>query len=741
MANGNDLLDTFFQECEDLLVAMDEGLRELSEGDSDPETINAIFRAVHSIKGGAGAFDLSELVRFSHRFETLLDELRAGRMTPEDDLLEVLQFSGDHLGDLVIAARDGEESDTEATERNLGLINKFLGPEKSADEEVEIEFEPVSFDFDLSLPGGGAGRHAIAFRPTRDVYQLGHEPFRILRELAELGDLEVTLDTSEVPTLDDLDPEENYLSWSILLETESSDQAIQEVFEFVDGLCTLDIRPEEDAAEAVALDSGPFEDAAVPGESAAETIAPASDDTVRQPETVQTDAVSEQPEAAFAETDEPAAAPSVSASSPTEKVGKERQAKPKSKGSSASIRVDLERVDKLVNVVGELVIHQAMLFQALENMRLSSGSELATGLDELSQLSREIQESVMAIRAQQIKPLFQRMFRIVREAGAATGKKALLETAGEMTEVDTAVIEKLADPLTHMIRNAVDHGLEAPEKREAVGKPETGTIRLSAAHRSGRVAITIADDGAGINRPKVKGIAIEKGLIPADAELTDAEIDNLLFLPGFSTATEVSALSGRGVGMDVVKNAIQSLGGRVTISSKPDEGTSFLVSLPLTLAVLDGMVVEVAGHPMVIPITAIVETLKPPKQDFHGLDSSDWVLSVRGTYVPVVDVGAALGFRTAKDDPTNSVVIIIEDEESSRTALLVDAIQDQRQVVIKSLEENYGHIDGVAAATVFGDGRVALILDPSSLVEQISRVGDPSAGARIAMEERHAATA
>ncbi|WP_238365939.1 chemotaxis protein CheA [Mesobacterium pallidum] len=733
MANGNDLLDTFYQECEDLLVAMDEGLRELSEGESDPETINAIFRAVHSIKGGAGAFDLTELVRFSHRFETLLDELRAGRMTAEEDLIEVLQFSGDHLGDLVTAARNGEESDTEATERNLGLINKFLGPEKSSDEEVEIEFEPVSFDFDLGLATGGAGRHAITFRPTRDVYQLGHEPFRILRELAELGTLEVTLDASEVPTLDDLDPEENYLSWSILLETESSDQAIQEVFEFVDGLCTLEIRPEGDAAEGAALDTTPFDLAAGSGVSAATTVEPV-------PAPVEVAAAPEAPVVSEPTGSEPAPPPAAAEAAQAADA-RDKQGKQKAKGSNASIRVDLERVDKLVNVVGELVIHQAMLFQALENMRLSSGSELATGLDELSQLSREIQESVMAIRAQQIKPLFQRMFRIVREAGAATGKKAVLETAGEMTEVDTAVIEKLADPLTHMIRNAVDHGLEAPDKRVQIGKAETGTIRLSAAHRSGRVAITIADDGAGINRPKVKSIAIEKGLIPADADLTDAEIDNLLFLPGFSTASEVSALSGRGVGMDVVKNAIQSLGGRVTISSRPNEGTSFLVSLPLTLAVLDGMVVEVAGHPMVIPITAIVETLKPPKQDFHGLDSSDWVLSVRGTYVPVVDVGAALGFRTAKDDPTNSVVIIIEDEESSRTALLVDGIQDQRQVVIKSLEENYGHIDGVAAATVFGDGRVALILDPSSLVEQISRVGDPSNGTRIAMEERHAATA
>ena len=343
----------------------------------------------------------------------------------------------------------------------------------------------------------------------------------------------------------------------------------------------------------------------------------------------------------------------------------------------------------------------------------------------------------MAIRAQQIRPLFDRMFRIVREAGAATGKKVVLETAGEMTEVDTAVIEKLADPLTHMIRNAVDHGIEAPDDRIANGKAETGQIMLSAAHRSGRVVITIADDGSGINRPKVRSIAAEKGLIDENAELSDNEIDNLLFMPGFSTASEVSDLSGRGVGMDVVKTAIQALGGRVSISSKEGEGTQLSVSLPLTLAVLDGMVIEVAEHAMVMPISTIVETLKPPSSQFHIVGPTDQLVSVRGVYLPVVDVGAKLGLRPPLLDPNDRVVMIVEGDDGSGAALLVDAIHDQRQVVIKSLEENYGQIDGVAAATVFGDGRVALILDPTSLIEDVADTAAFSAAKLPMTEEKH----
>jgi two-component system chemotaxis sensor kinase CheA len=336
-------------------------------------------------------------------------------------------------------------------------------------------------------------------------------------------------------------------------------------------------------------------------------------------------------------------------------------------------------------------------------------------------LTREIQEGVMAIRAQPVKPLFQRMSRIVRELTDATGKSVRLRTEGEATEVDRTVIERLADPLTHMIRNAVDHGVEAPETREAVGKPGQGEVKLSAAHRSGRIVIEVSDDGAGIDRQRVKAIAIKKELIPADAQLTDNEIDNLLFLPGFSTASKISNISGRGVGMDVVKRSIQALGGRISISSRPGQGSTFSMSLPLTLAVLDGMVVKVADQTLVVPLTAIVETLRPKPGDIHTLGVNARVISDRGGFAPLIDVGQELGYRPTSADPIGGVVLIVETEVSTRCALVVDAIHDQRQVVIKSLEANYRQVPGIAAATILGDGRVALILDIDTFVARTNR--------------------
>ncbi len=332
----------------------------------------------------------------------------------------------------------------------------------------------------------------------------------------------------------------------------------------------------------------------------------------------------------------------------------------------------------------------------------------------------------MAIRAQPVRPLFQRMARIVREVADATGKNVRLKTEGEGAEVDRTVIERLADPLTHMIRNAVDHGLERPEARTAAGKPAQGEVRLSAAHKSGRVVIEIADDGRGIDRPRVKSIAIKKGLIAPDAQLTDTEIDNLLFLPGFSTAETVSAISGRGVGMDVVKRSIQALGGRISITSRPGLGSTFSMSLPLTLAVLDGMVVKVADQTLVVPLNSILETMKPKGGEVYGLGPDSQVIGIRGGFTPLIDVGYELGFRGHRADPMTGVTLLIETEGGVRSALMVDAIQDQRQVVIKSLEANYGHVEGIAAATILGDGRIALILDTDAIVNASCGRGTPS---------------
>ncbi|MEZ5716150.1 MAG: chemotaxis protein CheA [Paracoccaceae bacterium] len=390
---------------------------------------------------------------------------------------------------------------------------------------------------------------------------------------------------------------------------------------------------------------------------------------------------------------------------------------------AGTIRVDLDKVDKLINLVGELVIKEAMLSQSISEFNPPSESDVSVGLDSLKQLAGEIQEGVMAIRAQPVKPMFQRMARIVREASSATGKPVRFISQGEYTEVDKTVIERLVDPLTHMIRNAVDHGLEDREARINAGKPVEGTVMLSAAHRSGRVMIDISDDGGGINRPRVRQLAIDRGLVPANAELSPAEIDNLLFLPGFSSKTEVSELSGRGVGLDVARNEIHGLGGRVSIQSQPGKGTTFSISLPLTLAVLEGMVIKVANQTMVVPISAIQETLQPKPGDIDTIGTEARLLRNRNGLVPIIDLGTFFGFREPPEALENHVLLLVETADHQSYALIVDEIQDQRQVVIKSLETNYEQIGGVAAATILGDGRIALIIDPDNIIKDCGGAG------------------
>ena len=378
--------------------------------------------------------------------------------------------------------------------------------------------------------------------------------------------------------------------------------------------------------------------------------------------------------------------------------------------AAQTIRVDLDKLDRLVNLVGELVITQAMLAQRLAENAMGGISELS----DLEHLTRELQESTMAIRAQPMKTVFSRVPRIVRELEGETGKRVRLEVDGEMTEVDKTVVERIGEPLTHLIRNAVDHGLEMPDVRVAAGKPAEGVVRLSAAHQSGRIVITVADDGQGINRARVKAKAIEKGIILPDAALTDEEIDNLIFAPGFSTAAAITNVSGRGVGMDVVRKNIQALGGRIGIQSREGFGSSFSLSLPLTLAVLDGMIVTVGEQTFVIPLGHIVESLRPTDLSLNRLGPDGQLLDVRGAYVPVLRIADHLGIANAQRNATDAVLIVVEGDHG-QAALVVDSIQDQRQVVVKSLEANYQAIDGVAGATILGDGRVALIVDVDAL--------------------------
>lgn len=743
---------SFFVECEELLESLQDALATMGNGEHDNETINVVFRAVHSIKGGAGAFGLNDLVAFAHRYETVLDELRAGRLEITPERMKQFFQAADLLQDHVRAARDGSPL-PEGAEEVLQEMEQCLngGAGLAAVEEEEVaDFVPMTLGLDLDdgepfalpdldLPNGEvpplglpaldlpqasladpdieggdlppeAGAAAtpwhITFSPAAGLYTSGNEPLHILRALSQLGTAEIQCDSSKIPPLEALNPEAALLSWGITLPGSVREEDIREVFDFIEDVCTLTLTRQTAAPETYDSQSeGDPRETTEFHPASADDASPEADLKASVSDASQAD------EDAAAQTTEQSTA--ASATPASAQAAQPTAAKPV---TSETVRVDIERIDRLVNLVGELVINQAMLAQSVAESGLPPSSNVMTGLEAFMMLTRDIQDSVMMIRAQPVKPLFQRMARIVREASSAVEKDVRLKSEGEATEIDKTVIERLADPLTHMIRNAVDHGLESREQRLAAGKPPEGVITLSAQHRSGRVVIEISDDGAGINRPRVREIAANKGLIPADAQLSDSEIDNLLFLPGFSTASTISALSGRGVGMDVVKQAIQGLGGRITISSEKGKGTKFSISLPLTLAVLDGMVVSVAGETLVVPLNSILETATLATEDIRSLGPHTNVIHVRGEFVPLYDLGAELGYRTIQDSYDGGVVLLTTQEDGSRSALVVDLIMEQRQVVIKGLQQSYGNIPGVAAATILGDGQIALILDPADLV-------------------------
>ncbi|MDQ0560598.1 two-component system chemotaxis sensor kinase CheA [Rhizobium mesoamericanum] len=738
----NEIKEIFFQECEEQLAELESGLLKMNDGDRDPETVNAVFRAVHSIKGGAGAFGLDDLVAFAHVFETTLDCVRSNKLEPTQDVLKVMLKSADVLADLTNAARDGGSVDES---RSRGLVKELEAlangelPTPSAAVEAQAAkpapvtaptaaapapkptddsgFQPIPFSFDdfggEEEGGSDLPAYEITFKPRSDLYSKGNDATLLLRDLSRLGEMSCYCNMDALPGLDDLDPEAAYFYWNVTLKTDKGEDAIRTVFEFAEWDCDLQIAAVEAraaAAEAEELPMIPVPfDLSILDEGAAEVQAaqPKSDAAAAVAAAETASNVTQMAAAAArVEKKESAAAAAASAAAAAQNNA----------AAGQTIRVDLDRVDRLINLVGELVINQAMLSQSVIENDTTGTSSINMGLEELQQLTREIQDSVMAIRAQPVKPVFQRMSRIVREIADMTGKTIRLITEGENTEVDKTVIDKLAEPLTHMIRNAVDHGIETPEKRAANGKNVEGTVRLTAKHRSGRILIELADDGAGINREKVKQKAIANELIPADANLTDEEIDNLIFLPGFSTADKISDISGRGVGMDVVKRSIQALGGRINITSKPGQGSVFTMSLPLTLAVLDGMVVTVAGQTLVVPLTAIVETLQPEASAIHSFGANHRLISIRNSFCPLVDVGRILNFRATQANPVEGVALLVESEGGGQRALMVDAIQGQRQVVIKSLEANYTHVPGIAAATILGDGRVALILDVDAVV-------------------------
>ncbi len=670
---------TYFEECSELLGEAEMRLARVRDtiDNVDAEDLHAIFRAVHSVKGGGGAFEFTNLVKFAHELETLLDLMRTDEIPVTLDGIDLLISANDVLVELVQSAQLGLAVDEKKCADLVVLLKQASGTEDDTPtEDTDANDGPAP---ELDVTG-----YVIKFSPHPHLYRHANEPILLIREMASLGELKTTINLDRLPAFEKLTPDEAYFSWTFELTANCPLRDVEEVFEFVEDDCDLTITP----------------------------IAGTPDNTAREP--VPDTPPEESP------SDKPAETPAAKSAPPAAVPDSNRRAgdgggAPGVPATISSIRVDLNRVDRLVNMVGELVITQAMLRQQANDMTEEMSPLMSQGFEDLGMHTRDLQESVMAVRMQPVKSVFARMPRLVRDLSAKLDKKIDLVMKGEETVVDKTVVELLSDPLTHMIRNSLDHGIESKEDRAKTDKPERAKIVLSAEHRSGRIQIEVSDDGQGINRERVIEKAIENGVIPEDHNLSIEETENLIFAPGFSTASEVTEVSGRGVGMDVVRRNIANLGGRVSVRSEPGQGTRFLMTLPLTLAVLDGMIVRVGQEKFIVPLTSIIESIRPQKEHLSQLTNGADVVSVRGDFIRIIPLNRLLDVPDGTDNPAEGLLVIAEIEGGSHVALLVDELLGQQQVVIKSLEENYDRVNGISAATILGNGMVALILDLDGL--------------------------
>ncbi len=665
----------FFEESEENLEAMEQGLLGLDVGAVDAEVINTIFRAAHSIKGGSGTFGFTAAASFTHVMETLLDEVRAGRRAATRPLVDLLLRSVDCLRGILAATRGGGEVDAAAVAVVRGELERALHGDAAA---PATRREPAS-----DRHGDAAEGWRIEFRPHAHMMQTGNDPLRILRALSDIGEVEVRADVSRLPVLADLEPEDCYLAWTILLRGAIAREQVEENFDWVREDCDLAITAiEPQAVEPAARAGG----AAVVQTAEAPSGGPGGQQRPSSGQRVTT--------------------------APQE----------------TSIRVGTEKIDALINMVGELVITQSMLNTLSDRFEAGMIDRLRSGLAQLARNTRELQEVVLKIRMLPISFSFNRFPRLVRDLSAKLGKRVELKISGEQTELDKTVLEKIGDPLVHLVRNALDHGIEMPEVRRASGKPEAGTIHLSACHEGGNIVIEISDDGAGLNPERVFKKAVERGLVSPEDVLTEEQIAELIFLPGFSTAEQVSDLSGRGVGMDVVRRNIKELGGTIEVRSRRGEGSSFRIRLPLTLAILDGQLVCVGEQIYIVPLVSIVESLQVRRQCVNSVAGTAEMYRLREEYIPIVRLHSVLGVSARCTGLEDGLLVVVE-ADGQRSGLLVDDLMGQQQVVIKSLETNFQRVQGISGATILGTGKVAMILDVPGLIALSRRkAGSPVAG-------------
>ena len=679
-------IPSFLEESFEGLELMETGLLNLKAGDH--EAINSIFRAAHSIKGGAGTFGFDSVTEFTHLVETLLDEMRDGRREIKPNDIEILLTSVDCMRLLIEAARDDEDYDEEKVTQTTKQLSQTL---TNNDTSSEVQSEQPTQNDDNSAENevnDELSTYQIHFVPEHNLAKTGNDPLFLFNALADLGELTTVANTGELPALTDIDPQELYLSWNLTLKTNASKEDVLEVFEWVEDECLLEVTLIETETQSKTLTE----------QVQSSTVEPSKN----QENSTNESSVITQPQNTT---------PNVTAIESTE--GK---TKTKAKVEVSSIRVGVDKVDNLINLVGELVITQSMLSELGSDFQMNKIERLTSGLEQLLQNTKELQESVMRIRMLPISFAFNRFPRLVHDLANKTGKEMELVIKGEQTELDKTVMEQIGDPLVHLVRNAVDHGIEPSDIRLANGKPEKGTISLDAYHQGGNIVIEIADDGGGINRQKVFAKAVEKGIVEPNATLTDPQVFDLLFEPGFSTADQVTDISGRGVGMDVVKRNIQSLGGRIQVESTIGEGSCFKVNLPLTLAILDGQLVNVGSETYIIPLISIVESLQVDRELINRVSGDMALYRLRDENVPILPVYQLFGLTTEFTEIDTALLVVVE-ADGQKVGLMVDHLLAQQQVVIKSLKDNYQQVIGISGATILGDGSVAMILDIPGMIQ------------------------
>jgi two-component system chemotaxis sensor kinase CheA len=667
-----EIAKVFFQECREGLDVMEAGLLSL-DASADLENINTIFRAAHSIKGGAATFGFSAVAQFTHGVETLLDEMRNAARPVTEDAVQVLLKSCDCLREMMAGIEAEKPLDSAKTTAVNEEIKRILADASGPARFPVPEATPPAESSKSDLSGW-----SIRFEPVLDLLRLRNEPTRMFAELERLGEIRVKADLSRLPDLEAIDPEACYLSWTIEIDGDIPQQQLNDIFDWVDARCKLEYTPRlKPAAEA------------------AETA-------VQAVQAVQ--------------------AVEVQAAAPIAKAAASAGTTPKAGGEAGSIRVATEKLDAIINLVGELLITQSMLSGFADGIKPNELGRLRQGLTQLSRHTRQLQESVMQIRMLPIGFAFNRFPRLVHDLSRKLGKKVELKLQGESTELDKTVLEKIGDPLVHLVRNALDHGLETPERRLAAGKSDTGTLELCAFHESGNIIIEVRDDGGGLNRSRILQKALDRGLVGSDQELTDEQVDNLIFMPGFSTAEQVSDVSGRGVGMDVVRRNINDLGGHVQIHSKDGAGSTIRIRLPLTLAILDGQLVRVGKEVFIISLLAIRETIQVDPKRLNKLAGLTALYHLRDEYLPIVRLCDHFGVEPDNRDSEDGLLVIVE-ADGKRIGLLVDDLLAQQQVVIKSLETNYNPVSDIAGATILGDGTVALIIDVPDLIRSSTARG------------------